>query len=285
MIAGMVDLLEPNLQCEVGSVVNWAQVCSPDDCLDLKMSLTLSTSSCPEYRIVPFEKRSGSAEENFADVVSSSCRDIPEKSTDPQLIFVAARWNDDDPRISSVICSPGYTLSQAHISLHQGNSSTYMVVRFHINDGTLARQIPGVTPAQLSAGFMSTLRNANIFLSEGSNSLSSFSSPNSVHDSSFSRIANIIFPHSSEDLLDPSVLRNVSSQVYTAITAQVARKYLLHETQKNFEGDSFGNIARIKVNGSFARLLEVSFGVLVFLTLAILARRPCERDVSPRVGE
>ncbi|PLB52225.1 hypothetical protein P170DRAFT_507074 [Aspergillus steynii IBT 23096] len=277
IIAGMVDMFTPSLQCEVASVVGLAQECSSHDCLSQKLNLALSTPSCPEYRIESFEKASDSADKYYADVLSAECADAADDMRDPQLIFVAARWNNDQPTVSSIVCKPSYFMSYGFIALGAGNSSVLMAATSNSTYSNGSRphpHIPGVTPAQLATGFLSTLKNAHTPLLEGNYASGGFSRPNGVHESSFSRIASILSPHWPADLLDTAILERVSRTLYSSVCTQIASQYFLRETHTDFKGAFSEELTRIIVKESIARLIQATLGILIVLVAAILTWRP-----------
>ncbi|KAK1139250.1 hypothetical protein N8T08_001180 [Aspergillus melleus] len=254
IVAGTVDLFSSDLRCEVASVANLVPYCSSAACHDYKLSLALSTPTCTEYRVAPLKNLPVSAEEYHVEVVTASCTDTVDELEVPGLIFIAAHWNHNTPKVSSIVCKPSYSISQAHVSLHQRNSSAYLVIPFRVNNRISEQHIPGVAPTDLAAGFLSTLKHAETPLSklpEVGNMMGNNSNSDGVHYSAFHLVAYISSLQSPQDLFNPSLLEKVSRQVYTSITAQIAKQYLLRSAEKEFEGESFGKISRVM---SFLRL-------------------------------
>ncbi|PWY69494.1 hypothetical protein BO70DRAFT_365747 [Aspergillus heteromorphus CBS 117.55] len=295
VISGTVDLFSPDLQCDVGTVTNWTQGCGTEMCEYTRLNITLSTSSCSKYHFTSFQKSSSSAGGYYAEVFSTTCADTSNGSNNTPLIFTAAHWTDNSTRIQALVCTPTYTVSQGLVSLLYGNQSTVTVNP--TANITSNNAILNVSPNELGAGLISTLAAAEDTLDTLNyvdTSVGSFqtyqynlSDPNSSYPTAFYLVANLSSPHALSDLLDASVLKAVSLPTYTAMTAQIARRYLMSSSNIKFKGTYSAHIQRLIVREFSVRVMEATLAALIILIAGLWTWRPVRctpRDPSTIAG-
>ncbi|PYH96857.1 hypothetical protein BO71DRAFT_396652 [Aspergillus ellipticus CBS 707.79] len=282
VMSGTVDLFSADLQCDVGTVTNWTQGCGTQMCEYTRLNITLSTPSCTKYPLTSFQKSSSSAGGYYADVFSSTCADTADKSNDTRLVFAASHWTDNSTTIQALVCSPVYTVSKGAVSLLYGNQSTVAVTPT-TNTSTNSTTLD-VSPSELGAGLLSTLAAAEntldtlnyVDISTGSSNTYQYnlSDSNSNYPTAFYLVANLSTPHVLSDLLDSSVLEAVSRTAFTAMSAQIARKYMMSPSDTKFKGAYSARMQRLIVRELSVRVMEATLAVLIVLIAGLWACRP-----------
>ncbi|BAE54650.1 unnamed protein product [Aspergillus oryzae RIB40] len=140
--------------------------------------------------------------------------------------------------------------------------------------------IPGVTAVDIVSGLLSTLTIADssvgtlIQLNHGLSA--NLADPNNSYLDSFYRIATVSSADNLEPLLDAANLEAISRPVYNAITAQVARQYLMTSANKPFNGVYSASTEKLLVRELSVRLMEAAVALLVLVAGAMCVWRPAK---------
>ncbi|PYI19440.1 hypothetical protein BO99DRAFT_458912 [Aspergillus violaceofuscus CBS 115571] len=284
VIFGTVDVFSADLNCQVGTVANWTEGCTSSGCEQTRLNITLSTgaSSCAGgYRFPSFQKSYSSAGGYYADVFSVSCVGGED---DPRVVVAAAHWTANKTEIHGLVCSPSYSIAPRSVSLRQSNHSVVSIGITQSSNHTTQRDLADVSPADLGVGFVSSLTAAADVLdtlgyvdtsTKGWKSAKyNLSDPNSTYPSAFAIIANLTSPHPMRDLLNTSLLESVARPMFAAISAQVAKQYLLSPSDTSFAGTYSAYVNRLLVKELSVRLMEATLAILIVVAGALCFLRP-----------
>ncbi|KAF7585421.1 hypothetical protein BBP40_010964 [Aspergillus hancockii] len=277
ILSGTVDLFAADMNCEVATVSNWTQDCQSRGCEQLRLNLTLSTTECSDYHFFAFRRSYFSMGGYFADVFMEKCPTSSGDTNSDRLIFAATHWLNNSARVQSLVCEPTYTISKGLVSLFGSNQSVASIDFLLANETTVNSFLPDVTPVDIGAGLLSTLAAAKTAIGtlvQLDNVDFNISDPNNNYLSAFYLTATVSSPRDMESLLDAAHLEAVSRSTYKAMTAQMARQYLMAIADEPFDGSYTATTKRLIVRGLSVRIMEPTLALLVLVSGAMWAWRP-----------
>jgi hypothetical protein len=277
-MTGTVGLFSADMDCEVATVANWTQDCQSHGCEQLRLNLTLSTTDCSDYHFLAFRRSYFSMGGYFGNIFMEKCASSSDDdASSNRLIFAATHWLNNSARVQSLVCEPTYKISKGLVSLFGSNQSVASIDPIPTNETSLNGTIPDVTPVDIGTGLLSTLaaaENSIGTLMQLDNVDANLSDPNNNYLSAFFLTATVSSPHDLESLLDAAHLETVSRSTYRAMTAQMARKYLMATTDEPLNGSYSASAKRLIVRELSVRLMEPTLALLVLVSGAMWAWRP-----------
>ncbi|KAB8213305.1 hypothetical protein BDV33DRAFT_69402 [Aspergillus novoparasiticus] len=279
ILSGTVDTFSTDLSCKVATVKNWTQGCETQHCEQTQFNLTLSTPECSQYQFNAFKRSTSAVGGWHANVFLERCASSNDDTNTDRVIFAAAHWLNDSAQVQSLVCEPTYTISPALVSLFKSNQSVTEINSTDKAD-TSNYTIPGVTAVDIVSGLLSSLTIADsslgtlIELNDGL--VANLADPNNSYLDSFYRIATVSSADNLEPLLDAANLEAISRPVYNAITAQVARQYLMTSANKPFSGVYSATTEKLLVRELSVRLMEAAVALLVLVAGAMCVWRPAK---------
>ncbi|KAB8259372.1 hypothetical protein BDV32DRAFT_59412 [Aspergillus pseudonomiae] len=279
ILSGTVDMFSTDLSCEVATVKNWTQSCATKHCEQTLFNLTLSTPECSQYQFNAFSRSTSAVGGWHATVVSEGCASSSDDTNTDRVIFAAAHWLNGSAQVQSLVCEPTYTISPGLVSLFKSNQSV-AEINSTGKAATSNHTIPGVTAADIVSGLLTTLTAADsavgtlIQLDYGL--AANLADPDNNYLDPFYRIATVSSPDNFEPLLDAANLEAISRPVYNAITAQVARQYLMTSADKPFNGVYSASAEKLLVRELSVRLMEAASALLILVAGAMWMWRPAK---------
>ncbi|KAE8374693.1 hypothetical protein BDV26DRAFT_295753 [Aspergillus bertholletiae] len=279
IISGTVDLFSADLSCEVATVKNWTQGCQTQHCEQTLFNLTLSTPQCSQYQFSAFKRSTSAVGGWHANIFWEKCASSSDDTNTDRVIFAAAHWLNNSAEVQSLVCEPTYTISPGLVSLFKSNQSV-VEINSTSKATTSNDTVPNVTPADIITGLLSTLSAADsavgTLIQLNGGKAANLIDPNNNYLDPFYRIATVSSGDNYQSLLDSANLEAISRPVYTAITAQIARQYLMPSANTPFDGVYSASTQKLLVRELSVRLMEAASALLILVAGAMWVWRPAK---------
>ncbi|KAE8413140.1 hypothetical protein BDV36DRAFT_39644 [Aspergillus pseudocaelatus] len=279
ILSGTVDMFSTDLSCKIATVKNWTQGCETKHCEQTLFNLTLSTPECSQYQFNAFKRSTSAVGGWHANVFSERCATSNDDINTDRVIFAAAHWLNNSAQVQSLVCEPTYTISPGLVSLFKSNQS---VAGINSTDkaATSNHTIPNVSAVNVVSGLLSTLAAADnavgTLIQLNGGLAANLADPDNNYLDPFYRIATVSSADNFEPLLDAAHLEAISRPVYNAITAQLAREYLMNPANKPFSGVYSASTEKLLVRELSVRLMEAASALLVLVAGAMWVWRPAK---------
>lgn len=234
------------------------------------------------------ESYTGASTDIFGSFYIGNCSNQPSGDDGNRLVFSIVRTDQGNVSSTILICEPRYAVHRASVSLTEAETPSGTGVSVDLDSDSIFT-LPMVSNWDIAMGFRSALQAAPAkFDVPFTNSRDKNSNPPVVAGSTydvFFRFLNVTLPHSttrtrSEEeadldlmntLMDTEAFKTHANQLFTSVTAQLAKEYLMIPTNELFIGTSISAQQRLHVRVVSLRLMEVSLGLLVVIAAAIAA--------------
>ncbi|KAJ9636690.1 hypothetical protein H2199_007683 [Coniosporium tulheliwenetii] len=224
----------------------------------------------------------------FGSFYIGNCSNQPSGDDENRLVFSVLRADQGNVSSTILICEPRYAIHRASVSLTEAETPSGTGVSVNL-DPDPNFTLPMVSNWDIAMGFRSALQAAPAKFDEPlTNDRDKNSNPpvgaGSTYDVFF-RFLNTTLPHSTthihnqqeadfnlmNTLMDTEVFKAHANQLFTSVTAQLAKEYLMIPTNESFIGTSVSTQQRLHVRVVSLRLMEASLGLLVVVVAAIAA--------------
>ena len=172
--------------------------------------------------------------------------------------------------ISGLICKPSYAISPAQLVLNPALAGTPAGASISRAESSPSTTQPGFTNSILTSVWYKTLSAVGAL----------YNNVTDVDEALFRLMADANNHSGIEALLDPSVQSVAATAVFTAVTAQFAREYLLAPADTILEGQVAYNENRLHVRGLSVWLIVVGLVLLISTAIVVLLYKP--HDAVPQ---
>lgn len=282
------------LDCEIATIVSGHSGCSDRQCHGINVSLAITSPTC-EIKSYNLTTGCGMRIDAVSCDVNTTwgigCDTYADGHSSNRLVFLNGRMNQDLGKADSngtqplkviadntttIVCEPKYDITETYVTMDQNGN-----VKNSPEMSTNTSRIQPFPAWDLVDGLLTATTAVGISLDHGYNYISYDFFPWSTFHKLFIKWVDVAHPAS--DLKDSSVLQSRAKDMFSMVSAQMAKQSLMRASSDLVLGTCRGTQSRLRVRGLSLYLMGAILVLLIVSSISLLyvaPRRYSSRDPS-----